>query len=299
MIPTHALGKTGSTVSMIGLGGYHLGTVANEKAAVKLAHRAIEAGITFFDNSWDYHDGKSERWMGAALKNGFRDRVFLMTKIDGRTRDAAMKQIDESLKRLGTDHLDLLQHHEVIRFEDCDRIFAGGGAMEAFHDAKKAGKIRFIGFTGHKDPAIHLRMLDVAEQNGFEFDTVQMPLNCFDAHFRSFERNVLPVLRGKGIGVLGMKPIGSGKIVESGAATAVECLRYALSLKPSVVITGIDSEERLDQAIEVATKFTPMTDKERADLLARTASHAARGTFEAFKTTTDHDSTASHPQWLG
>jgi aryl-alcohol dehydrogenase-like predicted oxidoreductase len=300
MIATRVLGHTGVPVSIIGLGGYHLGDVANEKAAVKLVHRAIDAGITFLDNCWDYHDGKSEKWMGAALREKkYRERAFVMTKVDGRTHDAAAKQIDQSLQRLGVDHIDLLQHHEVIRFEDADRIFADGGAMEAFVEAKQAGKIRFIGFTGHKDPQIHLRMLDIAEEHGFVFDSVQMPLNCFDAHFRSFEKQVLPLLLGKNIAALGMKPMGGGKLLESGKVSAEECLRYALSLGASVVITGIESEERLDQAIAVADNFLPLSATERDAILARTAELARSGKFESFKTTTDHDGTAQNVAWLG
>jgi aryl-alcohol dehydrogenase-like predicted oxidoreductase len=238
--------------------------------------------------------------MGAALRDTkYREPAFVMSKVDGRTKKAAAEQIDESLRRLGVECIDLMQHHEIIRFEDPDRIFAGDGAMEAFVDAKKAGKIRFIGFTGHKDPLIHLRMLDVAEAHEFVFDAVQMPLNCFDAHFRSFEHQVLPVLLGKNIAALGMKPMAAGKIVESGKVTAEECLRYALSLGASVVITGIDSEERLDQAIAVAENFTPLHDKERAAILAKTADLARTGKFETFKTTTDHDGTAQHVEWLG
>src|SRR5690242_9634159 len=197
------LGRTGVEVSAIGVGGHHIGLIETEEASIKLIRSAIDAGITFMDNSWDYHNGKSETWMGKALKDGYRDKVFLMTKIDGRTKDAAAKQIDECLHRLQTDRIDLMQHHEILRMEDPDRVFAEGGANEAVVAAQKAGKIRFIGFTGHKDPLVHLRMLDVAEQHQFRFDTVQMPLNVMDAHFRSFARQVVPRLVLSGIGVLG------------------------------------------------------------------------------------------------
>src|SRR5438552_2358556 len=198
------LASTGEQVSVIGLGGYHIGHPSDEQEAIRLIRAAIDRGITFMDNSWDYHDGGSELRMGKALRDGYRGRVFLMTKIDGRTREAAARQIDESLQRLQTDHIDLVQHHEVIRLEDPDRIFAEGGAQEAMLAARKAGKLRYIGFTGHKDPLVHLRMLDVARAHGFRFDTVQLPLNMMDAHFRSFAHQVVPVAVQEGIGVLGM-----------------------------------------------------------------------------------------------
>ena len=223
------------------------------------------------DNCWDYHDGGSEIRMGKALRDGYREKVFLMTKIDGRTKKAAAEQLDQSLERLQTDVIDLLQHHEVLRLEDPDRIFAEGGAQEAMLEAKKAGKIRFIGFTGHKDPLVHLRMLEVAAKHGFRFDTVQMPLNVMDAHFRSFGKQVLPVLVKEGIGVLGMKPMGDGLILNSKTVTPVECLHYAMSLPTSTVITGIDSMEILEQDLDAVKKFQPLTEKQVADLLARTA----------------------------
>ncbi len=210
------------------------------------------------DNSWDYHNGRSQRWMGSALKDGYRQKVFLMTKIDGRTKGAAQMQIDESLKDLQVDRIDLLQHHEVLRFEDPDRIFAPGGSMEAVLEAQKAGKIRYIGFTGHKNPQIHLQMLETAAQNGFRFDMVQMPLNDMDAHFRSFEKQVLPVLVKNQIGVLGMKSMGESYIPRSNTVSAIECLHYAMNLPTSVVITGIDSMRILDQAFEAVRTFQPM-----------------------------------------
>ena len=266
---------------------------------IKIIRTAIDAGVTFMDNSWDYHDGDSEVRMGKALKDGYRKKVFLMTKIDGRTKKAAAKQIDDSLKRLQADVIDLLQHHEVIRMEDPDRIFAEGGAMEAFLDAKKAGKIRYIGFTGHKDPLVHLRMLEVAAKHDFHFDTVQMPLNVMDAHFRSFGRHVLPVLVKEEIGVLGMKPMASGAILKSNTVTAAECLRYAMSLPTSVVITGIDSMDVLKHHLEAVKTFEPLTEEQTAELLKKTAEAAADGKFELFKTSNPFDATASHPEWLG
>jgi predicted aldo/keto reductase-like oxidoreductase len=293
------LGSTGEKVSAIGLGGFHIGTVKDDNEAIRLVRSAVDRGLTFMDNSWDYNDGRSEVIMGKALQNGYRQKVFLMTKVDGRTKQEAAKQIDESLKRLQTDHVDLMQHHEVIRFEDPDRIFAPGGAQEAFLEAKKAGKLRYIGFTGHKDPHVHLYMLQVARDHGFHFDTAQMPLNVMDAHFRSFGQNVVPELVKQKIGVLGMKSMGSGIILESETVSPIECLHFALSLPTSVVINGINSMKLLDQAFEAIRTFKPLTDLERSALLARTAKAAARGEYELFKTTSHFDSTAKHPEWLG
>jgi predicted aldo/keto reductase-like oxidoreductase len=237
--------------------------------------------------------------MGKALNDGYRNKVFLMTKIDGRTKEEAAKQIDQSLKRLQTDVIDLLQHHEVIRLEDPDRIFAEGGAQEAVIRAKKAGKIRFIGFTGHKDPLVHLRMLDVAKQHEFRFDTVQMPLNVMDAHFRSFEKRVLPVLVTEGIGVLGMKSMGDSLILKSETVTPVECLHYAMTLPTSTVITGIDSLKILEQDLEAVRTYKPLSKEQMSALLARTAHSASQGRFEGFKTTNGFDGTAQNPAWLG
>ena len=293
------LGNTKQEVSVIGLGGHHIGRQKDEKVSIAIIRTAIDSGITFMDNCWDYHDGGSEIRMGKALQDGYRKKVFLMTKIDGRTKTAAAAQLDESLKRLQTDVIDLIQHHEVIRLEDPDRIFAEGGAQEAVEAARKAGKVRFIGFTGHKDPLVHLRMLEVAKAHSFKFDAVQMPLNVLDAHFRSFAKNVLPVLVREGIGVLGMKSMGDGLVLKSKAATPVECLQYAMTLPTSTVITGIDSLEILKQALEAVKTFKPFTEKQLADLLARTAKAAAGGEFERFKTTSGFDGTAKNPAWLG
>ena len=295
------LGHTGEKVSCIGMGGFHLGKPhLSEAESIKLIQSGIDRGINFMDNSWDYNDGASEERMGKALaKNGYRKRVLLMTKIDGRTKASAEKQIGESLKRLQTDHVDVLQFHEVIRFEDPDRIFAEGGAIEAFLDAKKAGKTRYIGFTGHKDPRIHNYMLEVADRHGFTFDTVQMPINVMDAHFRSFERDVLPNLVKRNIGVLGMKSMGDTTILKSGKATAMECLHYALTRPTSVVITGIDKPELLDQAMKAAQTWQDVTDQHTEDLLARTAPAGKNGQWELFKTSSHFDSTAKNPDWLG
>jgi aryl-alcohol dehydrogenase-like predicted oxidoreductase len=294
------LGRTGETVSAIGLGGFHLGKPEVAAAdAVRIVRSALDRGITFLDNSWDYNSGESERRMGAALRDGYRDRIFLMTKFDGRTRKAAASQIDESLRRLETDHVDLIQFHENIRLEDPDRFFAAGGALEAVLEAKKAGKIRFTGFTGHKDPSVHLRMLELAAAHKFHFDTCQMPLNVMDAHFRSFSHQVLPRLVEQGIGVLGMKPMGDGHILKAGALTALECLHYALTLPTSVVITGCESMERLDQAIQAVETFRPFTNDQVTKLLAKAQPHAVSGQYEPFKTTSAFDSTARNPDWLG
>ncbi len=298
-VPLRQLGRTGEKISALGLGGFHIGITKEDQEGIRLIRTAIDRGITFMDNCWDYHNGGSEIRMGKALRDGYRERVFLMTKIDGQTKTSAAQQIEESLQRLQTDHIDLMQFHEVIRMGDPDRIFAEGGGMEAALEAKKAGKIRYIGFTGHKDPRIHLHMLEVARAHKFRFDAVQMPLNVMDAHFRSFEHQVLPVLVKEGIGVLGMKSMGSGVILRSKTAQPIECLHYAMNLPTSTVITGIDRMEILDQALEAARTFKPMSREEVTALLARTADAAAAGQYEPFKTTTSYDGTAHHPQWLG
>ena len=299
-VQQRTLGKTGVRVSCIGLGGSHIGKPKLSDAdAIKLIRSAIDRGITFMDNSWDYNQGKSEIRMGNALKDGYREKVFLMTKFDGRTADEANKQIDESLKRLQTDHVDLLQFHEVIRFDDPDRFFAPGGAGEALLAAKKAGKTRHIGFTGHKDPHIHLYMLELMRKHNYPFETVQMPINVMDAHFRSFTKLVVPEAQKAGLGILGMKSMGSGVILKSNTATPVECLQFALSQPTSVVITGIDSQQVLDQAVQVATGFKPLSDQQITSILNKTAQKAAQGEYELFKTSSHFDSTAQHPEWLG
>jgi predicted aldo/keto reductase-like oxidoreductase len=293
------LGRTKEKVSVIGLGGHHIGQQKDEQESIKIIRSAIDRGINFMDNSWDYNNGGSEIRMGKALQDGYRQKVFLMTKIDGRTKQSAAKQIDESLKRLQTDRIDLMQFHEIIRLEDPDRIFAPDGAAEAVLEAHKAGKVRYIGFTGHKDPLVHLRMLEIAAQNNFRFDTVQMPLNVMDAHFRSFERAVLPKLVQNQIGVLGMKSMGNQIILKSNTVKPIECLHYAMNLPTSTVITGIDSMEILNQAFEAARTFKPMSQEQTAALLAKTARVAAKGEYELFKTSSQFDSTAKNPEWLG
>lgn len=299
-MPYRTLGHTGERVSAIGIGGWHLGIPdVSEELAIRIVRGAVDRGVNFLDNSWDYNDGKSEKRAGKALKDGYRDRVFLMTKIDGRSKEAAAKQLDESLERMGVDCIDLVQHHEVIRYEDADRIFRDDGANAALLEAKAAGKLRYIGFTGHKDPHIHLHTLDVAREHGFTFDAVQMPLNVMDAHYRSFEKLVLPELVRQNIGVLGMKSMANGIILRSGTVSAPECLRYALSLPTSVVITGCDRMEVLDQAIDAAVNFQPLGGEEREELLARTAAAAKSGEYELFKTSSIFDSTMENFEWLG
>jgi len=300
LMPYRALGRTGVQVSALGLGGYHIGSPKLSSAeGVRIIRAALDGGLNFLDNSWDYNQGDSEKRMGKALKNGYRSKAFVMTKVDGRTRELAAKQLDESLNRLGLDEIDLLQHHEIIRFDDVDRIFAAGGAMEAFVAARKAGKIRFIGFTGHKHPEVHLYMLETAKRHGFRFDTVQMPLNLLDTHYRSFEKRVLPALVAAGIGVLGMKSMGDGIILKSKAVTPIECLHYSLHLPTSVVITGIDSMKILKQAFQAAESFRPLGRQQVAKLRAKSARAAVDGQFELFKTTAVFDATARHPEWLG
>lgn len=301
------LGRTREMVSAIGLGGSHIGQPSlNEREAIRLMHEAADRGLTFFDNCWDYHNHESEKRMGVALsQGGYRNKVFLMTKIDGRTTKVATDQINESLTWLKTDHLDLLQFHEILRFDDPDRIFDADGALQAALAAQKAGKVRYIGFTGHKDPRIHLYMMSVAEERGFHFDTVQMPLNVFDAHYRSFSHLVVPEAVRQGIGILAMKTFGAGTFFKSGvigdgqAVTPIDCLHYGLNLPTSVVITGITNQKDLDQAFQAVKSFRPMTEQQLAALLDKTAEPARNGHYELFKTTAFFDGTAKHPEWLG
>jgi aryl-alcohol dehydrogenase-like predicted oxidoreductase len=297
-------GRTGETVSAIGLGGSHLGKPSlSQVEATKLIHEAIDRGINFMDNSWDYNEGRSERWMGEALaQGGYRNKVFLMTKVDGRNKDNAADQLNDSLRRLRTDRIDLVQFHEILRFDDPDRIFRKGGAAEALMEAKQAGKIRFIGFTGHKDPHVHLYMLEVAAKHGFRFDAVLMPSNLMDAHFRSFAQLVMPKLVEQQIGIQTMKPFcgGDGIILKSGTIQQpIDCLHYALNLPTDVVITGIDKPAILEQAFQAAKTFKPLNEQEFAALLEKTQQVAATGEYELFKVSAHFDSTAKHPDWLG
>ena len=299
-VPLRILGHTSEKVSIVGIGGYHLarpGVDAEE--SIRIVRTGLDQGINFLDNCWDYNGGESEIRMGKALRDGYRQKAFLMTKIDGRNKATAASQINESLKRLQTDRIDLLQFHEVIRDNDPDRIFAAGGALEAVLEAKKAGKIHYIGFTGHKSPDIHMKMLATASAHQFTFDSVQMPLNVMDHHFDSFEAKVLPILQKQNIGVLAMKSMGDPFILQSKTVTAIECLHYAMNLPTSVVITGCDSLKILQQALDAARSFRPMDKQELAALLAKTAKAAQAGEFEKYKTSHHFDGTYQNPQWLG
>jgi aryl-alcohol dehydrogenase-like predicted oxidoreductase len=293
-IPRRALGRTGDYVSALGLGGYHLGLVSTEKEATRIIHEAIDNGLTFMDNAWEYHDGKSEIRMGKALADR-RAKVFLMTKVCTHGRDAkvAMRQLEESLRRLKTDHLDLWQVHELAFYNDPDRHFARGGVIEALDRAKRDGKVRFVGFTGHKDPAIHLRMLS----HDYPFDAVQLPLNCFDATFRSFEQQVLPDLERRGIAPIGMKSLGGDAImVKKKAVTPQEALAYAMSLPVSTTVSGIDSLRVLRQNLKVAQGLTPMSAAEMQALRGRCADEAADGRYELYKTTARHEGPVGRKQ---
>jgi aryl-alcohol dehydrogenase-like predicted oxidoreductase len=300
-IPKRRLGRTNEQVSMIGMGGFHIGHPhMPDDDMIKLMHAAIDRGITFLDNSWDYNAGTSELRMGRALSvNRYRDRVFLMTKLDGRTKAAFNEQLDQSLARLLTDRLDLVQFHENIRRDDADRIFAPGGAFEAAVAAKVAGKVRYIGFTGHKSPAYHLHMIELATQHGFTFDTVQMPLNVFDAHYDSFEKNVLPVALERDMGILAMKTFGDRNLLETGLVDPIDMLHYSMNLPTSVVITGIDKPEILDQAIAAVASFEPLSAARVDAILAKTAEPARDGSLERYKTSHFFDSTFQNPSWLG
>jgi aryl-alcohol dehydrogenase-like predicted oxidoreductase len=293
-IPKKKLGKTGLEVSALGLGGFHLGVPQDAREAEQIVHAALDAGVTFFDNAWEYHKGESEMRLGQALK-GKRDQIILMTKVctHGRSKAVAMGMLEDSLRRLQTDHLDIWQIHEVVYDTDPGLIFAPGGAAEALLEAKKQGKVRFIGFTGHKDPAIHLEML----AHDFPFDTVQMPLNCFDASFRSFEKRVLPEATKRGLAVLGMKSLGGGgEMVTSGAITPEEGLRYAMSLPAATTISGIDSMSILEQNLEIARNFHPMSEEEMEALRRRCRGLASDGRYEKFKTTKFYDGDVGREQ---
>ena len=286
-VPQKPLGKTGINVSALGVGGYHLGTAKSQQEATEIVARALDAGVNFFDNAWEYHEGESETRLGNALQ-GKRDQAILMTKVctHGRGKEVGLRMLEESLHRLKTDHLDVWQIHEVVYYNDPGLVFTPGGVAEALLLAKQQGKVRFIGFTGHKDPAIHLRML----AHDFPFDTVQMPLNCFDATFRSFEAQVLPEVNRHGIAALGMKSLGgSGEMVTSGMITPEEGLRYAMSLPVATTISGMDSLTVLEQNLEIVRKFKPMEAAEMDALRERCRTFAADGRYERFKTTKFYD----------
>jgi uncharacterized protein len=299
-VPYRLLGHTGEKVSLLGIGGFHIGQPSvPEATGIGIIRTALDSGVNFLDNSWDYNNGESEVRMGKALRDGYRSKAFLMTKVDGRTAQAASQQLDQSLQRLQTDHVDLIQIHEVIRMSDADWVFGASGAIEALVQAKQAGKVRYIGFTGHKSPDIHLHMLEVADRYGFVFDSIQMPLNVMDAHFNSFGQKVLPVAVKKDIGVLGMKPLGSQAILRSQTANAQECLNFTMNLPVSVCITGCDSMDILQQGLTVARNFKPLTLDEVAAILAKTETAAANGQFEGYKTTDRFDTTARRPEFMG
>ena len=293
-IPRKPLGKTGEQISIIGLGGYHLGTVPTQEEATRIVQEAIDNGVNFFDNAWEYNQGRSEEFLGRALE-GRRDKVFLMTKVctHGRGKEVAEQQLNESLRRLRTDHLDLWQVHEVIYDTDPELAFAEGGVMEALTAAKKAGKVRYVGFTGHKSPAIHLKMLSY----NYPFDTVQMPLNCFDATFRSFEQHVLPEVLRRGMGALGMKSLGGdGQPILHGVIRPEEALRYAMSLPVSTTISGVDSLSVLRQNLALARGFQPLSPEAMQELRTRHASLAADGHLELYKTTKKYDADVGREQ---
>ena len=292
-IERRPFGKTGEKVSALGLGGYHLGKIKSVREAVRVVHAAIDAGITFMDNAWEYHDGRSEELMGKGVE-GRRKEVFLMTKLctHGRGKREAMRQLEQSLKRLRTDFLDLWQIHECVYYNDPERHFARDGAVDALDQAKRDGKVRYVGFTGHKDPAIHLEMLS----HDYPFDACLMPLNCFDPSFRSFERNVLPELLRRGIAPLGMKSFGDGRMVKKKVVSARDALRYAMSLPVVTTISGMDSMRVLKQNVAIASSFKPLSPREMRALRRRLREQAEDGRFELYKTTAQHDGPVGRQQ---
>jgi uncharacterized protein len=294
-IPLRQFGRSGERVSALGLGGYHLGQVGTQRDIDQIVHAAIDAGVTFMDNAWEYHDGRSEEVMGKALRDGWRDRTFLMTKVCTHGRDAkvAMRQLEQSLRRLRTDHLDLWQIHEVVYENDPERHFAPGGVVEALDRAKRDGKVRFVGFTGHKDPSIHLRMLE----QGYPFDACQLPLNCFDASFRSFERLVVPELSRQQVAVIGMKSFGGeANMLKKRSVTPAEALSYAMSLPVATTVSGIDSMKVLRQNLRIARGFRKMSEADMRELRTHCAVQAADGRFELYKTTGKHEGPVGRKQ---
>jgi uncharacterized protein len=294
------LGRADAAVSIIGIGGYHLGlSNVSEPEAIRVVRRALDEGINFLDNCWDYNGGVSEERMGKALDDGYRQKAFLMTKIDGRTGVAARQQIEQSLKRLKTDHIDLLQIHEVIRMGDPEQAFQPGNVVDVLKQARAEGKIRFIGFTGHKSPEMHLHMIETADTHGFTFDTVQMPVNALDEHYESFGQRVIPVAQKHGMAILGMKPLSNGAILKTNTVTAVEALHYAMSVPVTITITGCESIANLEQALSVARNFKPMDAQQKLAILQKTAPVGGAGKFEAYKSSHIYDGTFNNPQWLG
>jgi aryl-alcohol dehydrogenase-like predicted oxidoreductase len=293
-VPRRPLGRTGVQVSALGIGGYHLGSAKDQTEATQIVREAVDNGVNFFDNCWEYHDGVSEERLGAAL-NGVRKQAIVMSKVctHGRDKQTALTMLEESLRRLKTDYLDVWQIHEVIYWNDPDLIFRPNGAAEALAQAKRDGKVRFVGFTGHKDPDIHLKML----AQGFPFDTIQMPLNVLDGSFRSFEARVLPEANRRGLGVLGMKSLGgSGEIVSHGAAAIQDALSYAMSLPVATTISGIDSIDVLRQNLGIARGFKPLSAAQMGALRERSKQYAADGRFELFKTSTKYDGNIGRQQ---
>ena len=294
------LGRADAEVSIIGIGGYHLGlSNVTEQEAIRIVRSALDQGINFLDNCWDYNNGVSEERMGKALQEGYRQKAFLMTKIDGRTGAAARQQLEQSLTRLKTNHIDLLQIHEVIRMADPEQAFKSGNVMDVLQQAHKEGKIRHIGFTGHKSPEIHLHMIETADKHGFTFDSVQMPVNALDEHYDSFGQKVIPVAQKHGMAILGMKPLSNGAILKTNTISATEALHYAMSVPVTVTITGCESVANLEQALSVARNFKPMDEKQKLAVLQKTAPVADAGKFEAYKSSHMYDGTYSNPQWLG
>jgi uncharacterized protein len=294
------LGRADVEVSILGIGGYHIGlSTVSEPDSLRIVRMALDEGINFLDNCWDYNDGASEVRMGKALQDGYRQKAFLMTKIDGRTGASARQQLEQSLQRLKTDHIDLVQIHEVIRPGDPEQAFQPGHVVDVLKQARQEGKIRFIGFTGHKSPEIHLHMIETADQHGFTFDTVQMPVNALDEHYDSFGQKVIPVAQKHGMAVLGMKPLANGAIPKSNTITAPEALHYAMSVPVTVTITGCDSLHVLMQALGVARNFKPLDVQQKIAILEKTAPIAGAGKVEAYKSSTIYDGTVQNPQWLG
>ncbi len=299
-IARRKLGRSDAQVSILGIGGYHLGLASvTEQDAISIIRRALDEGINFLDNCWDYNEGVSEDRMGKALAGGYREKAFLMTKLDGRTGPAARQQLDESLKRLRTDHIDLVQIHEVIRPGDGEQAFQAGYVVDVLREAREQGKIKHIGFTGHKSPQMHLNMIEAADKHGFVFDTVQMPVNALDDHYDSFGQKVLPVARQHGMAVLGMKSFSNGLILKTNTVTAVEALHYAMSTPVTVTITGCDSMAIFEQALGVVRNFKPMDDAQKIAVLRKTATVGSDGKFEAYKSQHIYDGTINNPQWLG
>jgi predicted aldo/keto reductase-like oxidoreductase len=285
-MPTRPLGKTGEQVSIIGVGGHHIGRIKEDQESIGLMREAIDLGATFLDNAWEYHQGRSEELMGRALQDGYREKAFLMTKHHGRDDKAmAMKHLEDSLRRLRTDVIDLWQFHEVVYKEDPRMIFAPGGAIEAAEEAKQQGKVRYIGFTGHKDPAIFMEMLAY----GYDWDAVQMPINVLDAHFRSFRKEIVPILQHRDIGVIGMKSMASGHVFDANVVQPAECLQYALSQPVSTIVSGMNTREMLRQNVALAKGFTPLSEDQEQVLLAKTHDIAMSGKYEPFKTTRNYD----------